>query len=608
MRKTFIILTMFVLLLSLVLSCEQPCTHTNVEEKVVTEATCTKDGEKQVVCKDCGVVITSTAITKKGHTFGDPSVTKPATCEEVGELTQICTVCNEKKITTIEREPHNFKTEPVHTAATCEKGGFNTFTCKNCDATDIQLIDNEPALGHDYEGVAWVTDKEPTCTEDGKRHQVCKNNCGIDNEEILSALGHDWSGWQTIDATCEVDGSKTRTCLRMDCNESETEILSALGHDYKDVSWEIEEEATCIKVGKEYQLCVHGCGEKNYRDIAKKEHSWGSPAHTAATCEDAGFNIYACTTVGCTEIKKEVLEDEPALGHDLDDGAVITEPSDFAPGIKKYTCKRTDCGYVKEEEIPAKILNPNDYTREATFDERTFVLNSNDIIFDIMDAGLSVPPTLDSGTVEETINAERIVKFNNATLNGITVDGISYTIGGYITVNRVTITGWMENPVVLEMIPVLEAEGGGILYATVDDVKFYIDLNAPSGDEIYEVDATGYTLANQEQEEASSNIMMTFATAYQVLSQDQELIDNGVVATDGATMILNNAVYGETTITGSFTQKENINIIDCDITIVYSPEKQDTLVIDMGDIPEGKYPDKVLFTLNGEKLYISTME
>ncbi len=76
---------------------EQPTEHVHSysDWKVVTKATCEKDGEKIKTCKVCGDSVKE-AIPATGHTEGkDWIVTKAATTTSTGTAVKKCTVCGE---------------------------------------------------------------------------------------------------------------------------------------------------------------------------------------------------------------------------------------------------------------------------------------------------------------------------------------------------------------------------------------------------------------------------------------------------------------------------------------------------------------------------------
>lgn len=72
--------------------------HTAVIDKAVA-ATCTTDGKTEGShCSVCGEVIKAqTVVTAKGHSYGNWTVTKPATVNEQGVETRQCTVCGAKE-------------------------------------------------------------------------------------------------------------------------------------------------------------------------------------------------------------------------------------------------------------------------------------------------------------------------------------------------------------------------------------------------------------------------------------------------------------------------------------------------------------------------------
>lgn len=68
------------------------CKHEHVKENIVP-AICTEDGSKTVVCEDCGETLSTEVIPATGHSFGEWTVTKEATCFEDGEESRTCPVC-----------------------------------------------------------------------------------------------------------------------------------------------------------------------------------------------------------------------------------------------------------------------------------------------------------------------------------------------------------------------------------------------------------------------------------------------------------------------------------------------------------------------------------
>ena len=55
------------------------CSHESVSENVIKEATCTEEGQKQIICDICHEVVDTQTIAKKAHQPGEWEVEKEAT-------------------------------------------------------------------------------------------------------------------------------------------------------------------------------------------------------------------------------------------------------------------------------------------------------------------------------------------------------------------------------------------------------------------------------------------------------------------------------------------------------------------------------------------------
>ncbi len=234
---------------------ERVCEHSY--QSVVTEPTCTEDGNATYTCSICGdsyseripaaghkVVIdeavaptcTETGLTEGSHceTCGEvlvvqqildaighqysSSVTKP-TCTEDGDTTYTCDVCGDSHSEGIPATGHKVVIDEA-VAPTCVETGLTEGShCETCGEVLVaqQILD---AIGHQYSSV--VT--EPTCTESGYTTHSC-GNCGATyTDNHVDALGHSWDeGVVTIAPTLESEGEKRYTCTC--CGETRTEIL-----------------------------------------------------------------------------------------------------------------------------------------------------------------------------------------------------------------------------------------------------------------------------------------------------------------------------------------------------------------------------------------------
>ena len=83
--------------------------------------------------------------TAHTHTFGEWTVTTPATCTEDGVKTRTCSACGETETQTIPATGHSFGEWTVTTPATCTEDGVESRTCSACGETETRTI---PATGH----------------------------------------------------------------------------------------------------------------------------------------------------------------------------------------------------------------------------------------------------------------------------------------------------------------------------------------------------------------------------------------------------------------------------------------------------------------------------
>ena len=128
---------------------------------------------------------------------------------------------------------------------------------------------------HTHTAGEWVTDKEPTCTEAGSRHQVCAD-CGetIKTEEIPAGHTGDWV--INKEPTCTENGERVRTCSV--CGISQRETLYSPGHQFSD--WETIKEVTCEKGLRERTCAVCGKLETKILPADYTAHIWGEETCT----------------------------------------------------------------------------------------------------------------------------------------------------------------------------------------------------------------------------------------------------------------------------------------------------------------------------------------
>lgn len=106
--------------------------------------------------------------------------------------------------------------------ATCKEEGKKTNTCLTCGKKVEETI---PKKDHTWDAGVVLTD--PTCTTEGTKKYTC-TVCGETKEEAIPALGHDWDGGVvTTDPNCVTPGEKTSTCTV--CNTTKTDVIPPTG-------------------------------------------------------------------------------------------------------------------------------------------------------------------------------------------------------------------------------------------------------------------------------------------------------------------------------------------------------------------------------------------
>ena len=315
------------------------------------EATCTLPGLAEgKYCSVCNeTLVVQEEIPALGHQYGEWKIIREATCDRNGERERKCTVCSEIQTDIIETIGHQYEEKVI--APTCEEQGYTKHECIKCNHTYIdKYVD---ATGH-----IEATDNaiEPTCTQEGKtegKHCLICNKIIVE-QETIPALGHSFGEWITTkQATCEQEGERERVCSV--CHEVEKEVIEKKGHEY-------EEQViapTCEKQGYTIYSCIE-CGyiyADNYVDPLG--HKEVIDPGVEPTCTTSGLTEGKhCSVCNKVLISQKYLE---PLDHDTE-GEVI-EPTCTDQGYTKYECKK--CGYTyngsykeplgHEYEIKSKI-------------------------------------------------------------------------------------------------------------------------------------------------------------------------------------------------------------------------------------------------------------
>ncbi len=120
------------------------------------------------------------------HTYGEWTVTTPATCTAAGIQTRSCLSCNFKETREIPTPGHDY-ISTITKEATETAEGIRTYTCSKCQDSYTEAIAKLPA-SHKHSYSSSVS-KQPSCIEKGIKTYTC--SCGDTYSEEIPALGHD---------------------------------------------------------------------------------------------------------------------------------------------------------------------------------------------------------------------------------------------------------------------------------------------------------------------------------------------------------------------------------------------------------------------------------
>ena len=331
------------------------CEHHWDQGEIITEATCTEEGEKKFTCSICGDEKTE-KVSATGHQHTEIRNKKEATCKETGYSGDTwCKDCGKKILsgqTIAKTENHSWDAGKVTTKATCTEEGEKTFTCSICGDKKTEKVS---ATGHRHTEIR--NKKEATCKEEGYSGDTWCKDCGkkiLSGQAIAKTEDHSWNqGEITKEPTCKEEGEKTFTCSI--CGNTKTEKVSTADHQHMEIR--NQKNPTCKEAGYSGDTYCADCGVKisSGKTIAKtKNHSWdGGVITTEPTCTGRGEKTFTCTICGNTNTKKV-----NATGHSYGAYKVVKEPTNKRKGLKSKTC--SVCGKIVYEAIPKTNFSPTD--------------------------------------------------------------------------------------------------------------------------------------------------------------------------------------------------------------------------------------------------------
>lgn len=310
--------------------------------ETVKKADCTGKGQEQLTCSLCGEVLETRETQMTEHKEGRFVVVKKASCKEEGKAEIHCIVCDKVLRTEVlSILPHQADEGKIIKESTCTEAGQIVKSCTVCNAI-IEKTAIEP-LGHNFG--EWKETKAASCERTGTKTRTCAR-CQKTETVTISALEHKYGEWkETKAASCESAGTKTRTCAH--CQKTETMSVAATGHNFGE--WSDIQAPGCESEGVRSRSCSH-CGKTETMSVAATGHNFGEWSETQAPgCESEGVRSRTCSRCGKTETMSIA-----ALGHSYSNGDWWKETK--APGCESggecsRTCSR--CQYTETRPIPA---------------------------------------------------------------------------------------------------------------------------------------------------------------------------------------------------------------------------------------------------------------
>ena len=284
------------------------------------------------------------------------SVTKEATCEEVGERTYTATFTNTafaEQTTTEEIKATGHKAgqavEENRVEATCTQEGHydEVIYCTVCNKEISRVVKTIAKKAHTE-----VIDEavESTCEQPGKTEGKHCSVCGkvLVAQEEISALGHEYGEatytWNEDKTECTAE----RVCTR-DASHKETETVKTTNS--------VTKEATCEEVGERTYTATFTneafAEQTTTEEIPATGHTAGQAVEenrVESTCTENGSydEVTYCKVCGEKLLKEK--KTIPALGHDYE--KIVVQPTETEQGYTLHICKRCKDEY-KDNYVPS---------------------------------------------------------------------------------------------------------------------------------------------------------------------------------------------------------------------------------------------------------------
>ncbi len=348
--------------------------HNMGDWTVTKKASCTEIGTKRQDCSGCDHFVTD-SIAKRTHNLVDTTVALEPTCSATGIMNQKCDceetaeyeACDYTTTRVMDKVADAHKAEENYTVmqkASCEAEGYKAILCEYCDAE----LSTETIAKREHNLVDTTVALEPTCSATGIMNQKCDceetaeyEACDYTTTRVMDKVATNHTGTadvvkNKVNATCTEEGYTGDTYWSC-CDTLETKgtIIPVVDHDMQKTAEKIE--PTCEEAGKEaVYTCANGCGKtEGGEEIEALGHSWSKWAYVSGSCAE-GKVVFGRECVRCDAEETEERTTSN-VGHtvpmDAEGNALYdtySAPNCTRDGMYTFTCAVCD---TKEIRITA---------------------------------------------------------------------------------------------------------------------------------------------------------------------------------------------------------------------------------------------------------------
>jgi len=317
--------------------------HLELVEKNKT-VTCTEDGYHIETCPRCSEDVVNEIYPHAGHAYVTNSIKE--TCENGGQITKTCSVCQHEISATIPAMGHNMQLDASSKAASCTENGQNVYKCAN--GCGREITEELPATGHNFKLTA---EQKADCTNNGHKDYECANGCGEKFSEVTEGFtGHLYNDENAVWTwTVDENGKPSATCVLRCAYNLDNEKH---WHELKKITITSSTEGvSCTTAGKTVYTAT---ASYNAKVTFTSTYEMDAPArgHIPATewSQDTGTHYRLCAVCNA-ELKREA--------HIMIDDEILKEATCVDAGEASTVC--SECGYEGTKVLPATGIH--DYDR-----------------------------------------------------------------------------------------------------------------------------------------------------------------------------------------------------------------------------------------------------